>query len=245
MEILLLCMRKFVTCQCSLRKKLGQVLLLPGPQISVNHTHSTGTSSTILPRWGAGTSFLMALGGLWRVSCQLSCSNAFRAELPAQAITGSALVCCPDGVQGLLSGVLQQVRGTTSSFTLVTPGPPLIPEAGSRRVGGDSFLSMPPHGKWGGQLCSVALMSSGQAHLCPQVHCAAHVMSMAVVRDEAIFPEWWRPLPHQRQDQLPCCSIQGQLSHKRPLLRYPIYRHLKTKWKGNIKTLTYKVFYPS
>lgn len=85
--------------------------------------------------------------------------------------------------------MLQRVRGRTSAFTFVTPGPLLLPDAGSKRVGGSHFYPSYHMVNEGVQVRSVALMSSGLAHLCPQLNFAAQVKSMSVVRVEAIFPE--------------------------------------------------------
>lgn len=73
---------------------------------------------------------------------QLSCFHAFRAGSPALLTTGSSLVCCPGRVQGLLSCVLQQVRGMASSLILVTPGPVLLSAAGSKGQRGEGRLSL-------------------------------------------------------------------------------------------------------
>lgn len=95
---------------------------------------------------------------------QLSCSPTLRTGSPAHPTTESAPVCCPDGVQGRLSCVMQLVRGRVSSGTLMTLGPALSPVSGSKGQRGKSIfrLLMPPPGRQGG----VAADKDGWHPLC-------------------------------------------------------------------------------
>lgn len=61
---------------------------------------------------------------------------------------GSALLCCPGEVQGLLFWMLQQVRNRTSSPALMNPWPALLFVIDGRVQGkGISPLLIPPHSK--------------------------------------------------------------------------------------------------
>lgn len=54
---------------------------------------------------------------------------------------GPAPLCCPLKVQGLLSWMLQPVRGRASSPTLMTPGATLLPASGGVQQGWGGHLS--------------------------------------------------------------------------------------------------------
>lgn len=74
--------------------------------------------------------------------CRLSFTHTLR-------VTGPALLCCPGKVKGLLSRVLQQVKGWASSPTLMTWGPALLPAIGGKEQGAGSVSLSPmaQHGR--------------------------------------------------------------------------------------------------
>lgn len=66
-------------------------------------------------------------------ACQLSHSCVLRALLPAPPPNpGSALLCGPGEVQGLLFHMLQLVRDRNSSSALMTLGPALLSAVGGK-----------------------------------------------------------------------------------------------------------------
>lgn len=64
---------------------------------------------------------------------QLYCSHALRAGSLVTLTTRLALLCCPVGLQGQVSCVLQLVWGRDSSLMLVTLGSSFSPITGSKR----------------------------------------------------------------------------------------------------------------
>lgn len=91
--------------------------------------------------------------------------------------SGPALLCCKGMVQGLLSPVLQQMRGRDGSPALITLGSALPPAVGGKGQGKVIFLlpmSLYMAGKGQDQLfnahtlraCSIMPLPSGSALLC-------------------------------------------------------------------------------
>lgn len=118
-------------------------------------THTARANSTALPSQGAEPTLLSATDG--EGLGQPSCSPTSR--LAHLHLSHQGQLYLTAQVQGLLSSVLQQVRGKASSPTLMTLGPALLAASGR---GGASHLCHLTAGEWWGQLfCGRALQLPG------------------------------------------------------------------------------------